>query len=327
MNDFSVLGSCCRARKEMRARHTKACSELKALPRLKTARLIFAAVSAVGLSGCDPSILQPVGPVGAADESILVDSLAIMLAIVLPTIVAIFLFSWWYRASNGRAHYRPDWAYSGQIEMVVWGIPLLVILLLGGVAWIGSHDLDPARPLPSSSKPLDVQVVSLDWKWLFIYPAQKIASVNELVLPVGIPVHFALTSASVMSVFFVPRLGSMIYTMNGMRTQLNLEADQTGTFYGQSSHFNGDGFSDMHFETHVLSAADFANWVRTTSNTRAILDARSYENLAKQSVVPPATFQLARSDLFQSIVTQKLPPGPGPTSGRPTASVSPRSGS
>ncbi|MFZ0557705.1 MAG: ubiquinol oxidase subunit II [Methylovirgula sp.] len=326
MNDFSVLGFCCSTRKERRARHANLSSGSGTLSRSKAGRLPFAAISAIGLSGCNPNVLQPIGPIGFADKSILVDSLAIMLAIVLPTIVAIFAFAWWFRASNARAHYRPDWAYSGQIEMVVWGIPLLVILLLGGVAWIGSHELDPAKPLPSSSKPLDVQVVSLDWKWLFIYPVQKIASVNELVLPVGIPVHFALTSASVMSVFFVPRLGSMIYTMNGMRTQLNLEADQTGVFYGESSHFNGDGFADMHFKTRVLSAADFSNWVRAASKTRAILDDRSYEDLAKQSVVPPAVLQLADSDLFHSIVTQRLPPGPGPTVGRPTPAVSPRSG-
>lgn len=327
MNDLSVLGLCCSTRNEMCGCRDQASFEPKRLWRFKAGRLVLAAVSATGLSGCGPTILKPIGPIGGADESILIDSLCIMLAIVLPTIVAIFAFAWWYRASNARAHYRPDWAYSGQIEMVVWGIPLLVILLLGGVAWIGSHDLDPAKPLPSPTKPLDVQVVSLDWKWLFIYPAQRIASVNALVLPVGTPVHFALTSASVMSVFFVPRLGSMIYTMNGMRTQLNLEADRAGTFYGESAHFNGDGFADMHFKVRVLSAMDFSNWVRTASETRAVLDDRSYEDLAKQSIVPPATFQLADDDLFRSIVTQKLPPGPGPTMGRPTASVSPRSGS
>ncbi|HEY1736868.1 MAG TPA: cytochrome ubiquinol oxidase subunit II, partial [Methylovirgula sp.] len=137
----------------------------------------------------------------------MIDSLAIMLAIIVPTIVATFAFAWWFRASNTRAVYRPDWEYSGEIETVVWGIPLLVIVLLGGVAWIGSHDLDPAKPLASPQKTLEIQGVSLDWKWLFIYPQQGVASVNKLVVPVGTPLHFSLTSASVMNTFFVPNFG------------------------------------------------------------------------------------------------------------------------
>ena len=170
-----------------------------------------------------------------------------MLAIVVPTIAATFAFAWWFRASNTRATYLPDWEYSGRIELIVWAIPLLVIMLLGGVAWIGSHDLDPAKPLASNTPPLEVQVVSLDWKWLFIYPDQHIASVNQLVVPAGTPIHFSLTSASVMNAFFVPQLGSMIYTMNGMTTQLYLQADAPGTFLGLSSHFSGDGFSGHAF--------------------------------------------------------------------------------
>ncbi|HEX3994797.1 MAG TPA: ubiquinol oxidase subunit II, partial [Acetobacteraceae bacterium] len=195
------------------------------------------------LTACDPAVLDPRGAIGIADKTILIDSLAIMLAIVVPTILAILAFAWWFRASNTRATYRPDWEYSGRIELVVWGIPLLVVMLLGGVGWIGSHDLDPAEPLASSAPPLEVQAVSLDWKWLFIYPKQGVASVNQLVVPAGVPIHFSLTSASVMTAFFVPQLGSMIYTMNGMMTQLNLVADAPGTFPGLASHFSGDGFS------------------------------------------------------------------------------------
>ncbi len=180
-----------------------------------------------------------------------------MLAIVAPTIVAIFVFAWWFRASNTKARYLPEWAYSGRIELVVWAIPALVVMLLGGVAWIGSHDLDPAKPIASSQPPLEVQVVSLDWKWLFLYPDQKIATVNTLTVPVGVPVHFSLTSASVMNAFFIPQLGSMIYTMNGMTTRLHLRADAAGVFHGLSSHFSGDGFSDMNFEVHAIPAKDF----------------------------------------------------------------------
>jgi cytochrome o ubiquinol oxidase subunit II len=268
---------------------------------------------APGLNGGNMNILDPQGPIGAADKSILIDSLAIMLAIVAPTILAIFGFAWWYRASNARARYLPDWEYSGRIELVVWGIPSLVIMLLGGVAWIGSHQLDPARRIASSQPALDIQVVSLDWKWLFLYPGQNIATVNTLTVPVGVPIHFSLTSASVMNAFFIPQLGSMIYVMNGMTDQLNLQADTIGVFHGLSSHFSGDGFSDMHFDVHVVSPTDFFNWAATASKSNATLDAQRYAELAKQSTkVTSATFRLGQPDLFQSIATQKIPPALGP---------------
>ena len=170
--------------------------------------------AALLLSGCDWAVLDPKGPIADANKTILVDSVAIMLAIVIPTIVAILVAAWWFRASNARASYLPDFEYSGALELIVWAIPLLTIMLLGGVAWIGSHDLDPAKPLVSTEEPLNVQVVSLDWKWLFIYPDQHVASVNRLVIPAGTPIHFTLTLGSVMTAFFVPQLGSMIYTMN-----------------------------------------------------------------------------------------------------------------
>jgi cytochrome o ubiquinol oxidase subunit II len=272
------------------------------------------------LSACTIGILGPQGPIGAAEKSILIDSIAIMLAIVVPTIVAIFGFAWWFRASNARALHLPNWAYSGRIELVVWAIPALVVMLLGGVAWIGSHELDPAKPIASSQPPLEIQVVSLDWKWLFLYPDQKIATVNTLTLPVGVPVHFSLTSASVMNAFFIPQLGSMIYTMNGMTTRLNLQADNAGVFHGLSSHFSGDGFADMNFEVHALAAKDFTDWVEATSKSSATLDARSYAELAKQSIkVAPADYRLADPDLFQSITTQKTAAGPGPLDEQATA--------
>ncbi len=277
------------------------------------------------LTACQPAVLDPQGPVGLAEKTILIDSLAIMLAIVIPTIMATFGFAWWFRASNTRATYLPDWEFSGRIELIVWAIPLLVITLLGGVAWIGSHQLDPARPLASQTPPLELQGVSLDWKWLFIYPGQGIASVNELVVPVGVPLQFSLTSASVMNAFFIPQLGSMIYTMNGMTTRLNLRADAPGTFRGLSSHYSGDGFSDMHFKVTALPPEQFADWIAATRTAGAILDGESYNALAKQSMKTiPFTYRAVEPHLFHQIVTQKLPPGPGPQIGRPNPSVSPR---
>lgn len=281
------------------------------MTRSTAARVVLAA--AMALPGCTPAVLDPQGPVGQAQRMILIDSLVIMLAIVIPTIVATLGFAWWFRASNTRARRLPDWSYSGQIELVTWSIPLLTIILLGGVAWIGSHALDPARPLVSDKPAIDVQVVSLDWKWLFIYPGQQVATVNRLVIPAGVPVRFSLTSASVMNAFFVPQLGSMIYTMNGMATQLNLMADTPGTYRGLSAHYSGDGFSDMHFEVRSMAADEFAAWVDATRNDGPALDSGRYNDLAKQSLNDsPSTFRNVAPDLFQQIVQQRLAPGPGP---------------
>jgi len=282
--------------------------------------------ASIALAGCSPAVLDPQGPVGAAEKTILVDSMVIMLAIVAPTLVAILTFAWWFRASNPRARYLPDWNYSGRIELVVWSIPLLTILLLGGVIWIGSYQLDPAARLTSKVEPLEVQVVSLDWKWLFIYPGLGIAAVNTLVVPVGTPLHFTLTSASVMNAFFVPHLGSMIYTMNGMATQLNLQADREGVYAGLSSHFSGDGFAGMHFELRAVAPSAFDGWVEGVRRAGPVLDEGAYATLARPSAdVPPATFHSAVPGLFHAIVTQALAPAPGPPTGDPEQRVSPRS--
>jgi cytochrome o ubiquinol oxidase subunit 2 len=261
------------------------------------------------------NILDPQGPIGAADKTILIDSLAIMLAIVVPTIVAVFAFAFWFRASNAKARYLPHWAYSGRIELVVWSIPTLTIILLGGVAWIGAHQLDPAKPVEGSAKALKIQAVSLDWKWLFIYPDQEVATVNTLTVPAGVPLRFELTSSSVMNVFFIPQLGSMIYTMNGMATQLNLRADRPGTFGGLSAHFSGDGFSDMHFDVHVVPPEQFSKWTQDASRAGKSLDEASYSEIAKPSTSQPAIYRLADPQLFHAIVTQKLPPSPGAQAG------------
>jgi len=259
------------------------------------------------------NILDPQGPIAAADRTILIDSIAIMLAIVLPTIAAVFAFAFYFRKTNKRAFYWPDWEYSGRLELVVWSIPALTIILLGGVAWIGSHQLDPARPVPGTGQGVTIQVVSLDWKWLFIYPDQRIATVNSLTVPVGSPLHFQLTSASVMNVFFIPQLGSMIYTMNGMVTRLELRADEVGSLQGLSAHFSGDGFPDMLFDVHVVSQTDFASFATGALRSDRMLDADSYKKeLLPQSVPKKIAYRLTDPELFSAIATQKIPPGPGP---------------
>jgi len=278
----------------------------------------------LALSGCSTAILNPAGPIGSADRTILLDSMAIMLAIVIPTILCGWAFAWWFRASNIRAKRLPNFAYSGSIELVVWSIPLLTILLLGGVIWVGSHELDPAEPIASPNKAVEVQVVSLDWKWLFIYPDEGVASVNRLVIPAGTPVHFTLTSASVMNSFFIPRLGSMIYTMNGMADQLNLKADKPGIYAGLSSHYSGDGFAGMHFAVDAVRPADFTAWTARVKSVGPALDTVSYTALEKQSLdVAPFTYASAAPGLFHTIVTQSIAPGPGPRGG-PEPDVHPK---
>jgi len=267
----------------------------------------------ISLAGCHTAVLSPVGPVGEANRIVLLDSLAIMLAIVVPTIVAIFAFAYWFRASNTRARYLPDWAYSGRLELIVWSIPALVVFFLGGIAWISAHLLDPAAPLKSKAEPLQIEVVSLDWKWLFIYPQQSIASVNRMVVPVGAPLDLKITSASVFNVFFVPRLGTMIYAMYGMTTRLNLQADRPGIYPGLSAHFSGDGFPGMAFDVDAVSPEQFAQWAAATRVAGRVLDEAAYRKLLKQSQdVSPYSYRSVQPGLFDDIVEQRLPPGEGP---------------
>jgi cytochrome o ubiquinol oxidase subunit II len=244
-------------------------------------RAISMTSAAMLLASCNEGVLDPHGPVGKAEKIILYDATAIMLAVVVPVIVLTLLFAWWFRAKNKRAQYRPDWEYSGRIEMIIWSIPALIILFLGGIAWIGSHDLDPPAPLADSTAPLDIEVISLDWRWLFIYPHEGIASLNRLVVPAGVPLRFRLTSTTVMNSFFVPQLGTQIYAMPNMVTRLNLEADQPGTFEGLSAQFSGDGFSDMRFDLVATEAEAFKAWVDTTKTQGGDLDARTFEELER----------------------------------------------
>ena len=253
-------------------------------------------------------VLDPQGPVGAAERLILVNATVVMLAVIIPVIVLTLGFAWWFRAGNTRARYLPDWEYSGPVELVVWSIPALVVVFLGGMAWISSHDLDPPRPLASATaKPIEIQVVSLDWKWLFIYPEQGVASVNRLTVPAGTPLHFSITSSGVMNSFFIPQLGSQIYAMAGMTTRLVLQADKPGTYIGRSVQFSGDGFSDMRFDVVSLEPSAFDDWVRQTRTAGGTLDATGYARLVRpSSAVPPATFGAVMPKLFEAAIHQTV---------------------
>jgi len=269
--------------------------------------LAVALIGVATLGGCTEGVLDPRGPIAAADRQILLNSLGIMLAIVVPVILATLGVAFWFRASNERARYRPNFAYSGRLEMLVWSIPAMTVFLVGGVAWVGSHEVSPRKPIVSTVKPLRVQVASLDWKWLFIYPDQGVASVNRLTVPVGTPVSLELTSSGVMNSFFVPQLGSQIYTMAGMITRLHLQADHSGTYRGFSAQFSGEGFSDMHFDADAVPDERFAQWLDAVRSAGPSLDATTYADLAKPSTaVAPFTYRAVAPGLFDSLLVSEV---------------------
>jgi cytochrome o ubiquinol oxidase subunit II len=259
------------------------------------------------LASCREGVLDPHGPVGQSERVILGDATGIMLAVVIPVIVLTLAFAWWFRAGNKRATYRPEWEYGGRIELIIWAIPALVILFLGGIAWIGSHDLDPPKPLESATAPLEVEVVSMDWRWLFIYPREHVATVNYLVVPTGVPIHFRLTSTSVMNSFFIPQLGSQIYTMAGMTTQLNLQADKPGSYSGLSAQFSGPGFSDMRFTLRAESGEGFSAWVAQTRAHGGVLDGVSFAELVRPTRASgELTYGSVRGDPFETVASGHL---------------------
>ncbi len=257
------------------------------------------------------AILDPKGPVAADEKHLILTAFALMLIVVIPVIVMTFVFAWKYRASNLTAAYTPKWDHSHLVEGVVWFVPAVIVVILGLLVWRSTHDLTPEKPLVSTVKPLTVEVVAMNWKWLFIYPEQGVATVNQLVIPVGTPVKFRITSDSVMNSFFIPRLGGQIYAMAGMQTELNLQADTPGTYRGLDTQFSGAGFSGMHFEARATAPQEFQRWVKETKNGRLVLD----ETRLKQLEVPsenvvPAYFSRVEPQLFESIL-QKYAPDAG----------------
>ena len=289
------------------ALHRPSFSEPKGLRRSGLPRLLVACAAVLVCSCEQQGILDPQGPIASAQLLLLLNSTAIMLVVVIPVILATLGFAWWYRSSNARASRSTDEGYEGRTEFVLWSIPTLIVILLGGVIWISSHQLDPRAPIPAKGNPLRVEVVALDWKWLFIYPDQGIAAVNQLVIPAATPVTFRLTSATVMNSFFVPQLGSQIYTMGGMTTHLYLLADNPGEYPGLSAMFSGDGFADMRFIAKAVPAGDFDSWVAQVRGSGSALDLPGYAALAKPSLaVPPTTYRAVEPGLFERIIEQTV---------------------
>jgi cytochrome o ubiquinol oxidase subunit II len=295
--------------------------------RLGLLRFPLAGVAMLLASCQRAGILDPRGPVASAERLLLFNSTAIMLVVVVPVIVMALGFAWWYRSSNPHATRSEELAYEGRVDFVVWSIPALVVMLLGGIAWVGSQRLDPRTPLVATMKPLQVDVVSLDWKWLFIYPNQGIAAVNQLVIPVGTPINFRLTSATVMNSFLVQQLGSQIYTMPGMTTHLNLLADWPGEYPGISANFSGNGFAWMHFIVKAVPDADFDGWVARVRGSGPTLDIPGYVQLAKPSqAVPPMSYRSVDPNLFERIVDQTALNAEQGDNGSPSAPPAPQSG-
>lgn len=266
------------------------------------------------LSGCDLLVLNPAGDIAARQGDLIIVATLLMLIVIIPVIALTFWFAWRYRASNKAATYTPDWDHSTQLELVIWGVPLLIIIALGAVTWISTHLLDPYRPLdriaagrpvPVDVKPLEIQVVALDWKWLFVYPEQGIASVNEVAVPVDRPVHFRITASSVMNTFYVPALAGMIYGMPGMESNLNAVINGPGEYEGFSANYSGAGFSHMRFKFHGLSDADFGRWVEGVRTSDDALTRAAYLELEKPSARNPVKhFASVDNKLYEAILNR-----------------------
>jgi cytochrome o ubiquinol oxidase subunit II len=274
-------------------------------------RLLLLAPTAL-FAGCDMVLLHPAGAVAAEQGHLIVVSTVLMLLVIIPVIALTVLFAWRYRKSNTRATYAPDWDHSTQLELVIWAAPLLIIIALGALTWISTHTLDPYRPLrrldatrpvAAQTKPLTVEVVALDWKWLFIYPEQGIAVVNDLAAPVDVPVTFKITASSVMNSFFIPALAGQIYAMPGMQTELHAVINRAGDYDGFSANYSGAGFSDMRFKFHGMSSRDFERWVQAVKESGQTLDHARYGELEKPSEREPVRrFASVDSGLFDDIV-------------------------
>lgn len=266
-------------------------------------RLLPASALCLLLAGCNLIVFNPKGHVAEQERDLIILATGLMLLVVIPVIVMTFLFAYRYRATNKKAIYKPSWASSHKIEAVVWGFPLVIVLILGIVTWKTTHLLDPYRPLDSDVAPLNVQVIATDWKWLFIYPDLGIASVNELAIPVHTPISFTVTSDAAMTSFFIPALGGQIYAMAGMQTKLHLIANETGQFRGIAANYNGPGFSDMHFSTLSSTPQQFEQWVENVRAAPANLDRAAYDALAKPTMRHPVThYSSVDAALFQNIV-------------------------
>jgi cytochrome o ubiquinol oxidase subunit 2 len=246
-------------------------------------------------------LLSPQGPIALAERGLMVTATLFMLIVIVPVFGLLFFFAWRYRAGNKKSRYAPDWEYGRMEELVWWAIPLEIVLILGALTWTSTQQLDPRKPLPGA-EPLVVQVVALEWKWLFIYPKERLASVNYLALPVGRPVRFEVTADAPMNSFWIPQLGGQIYAMTGMVTLLHLQANNAGIYKGLSANYSGEGFARMRFTAEAMSEGAFAEWIRQTKDSPAFLDNESYRALSAPSLSEPLYYGSVNPTLYDTIV-------------------------
>lgn len=269
------------------------------------------------LGGCGMVLFEPKGQVGHWEMYLILTSLSLMLIVVVPAIVLALLYSHRYRPSNPKAEYKPEWHSSREVEELVWGVPFVITIALAAVAWVSTYGLNPAKPIQSSVPGITINVVALNWKWLFIYPDENIAVVNQVAFPVDAPVTFNITSDSVMNSFFIPQLGSQIYAMAGMRSRLNLIANEVGSYDGLSANFSGDGFSGMTFKALAISQADFSQWLAKVRRSPAHLTRDTYAALAKASSYHPVQYYSSVEPHFFDSILGKYKSGPMPMQSRP----------
>jgi len=253
------------------------------------------------------AVLNPAGIIARQQRDLLVVTTLLMLLIVVPVFGLTFFIAWKYRATNKKADYQPEWDHNRKLETIWWGFPCAIIAVLAVIAWTSSHQLDPFKPLDSPVEPLKVQVVALQWKWLFIYPEQQIASVNHLEIPAGRPINFEITADAPMNSFWIPRLGGQVYAMAGMSTKLHLMADKPGSFYGSSANLSGEGFSDMNFMTKASTNANFDMWVRTTKTSSNDLDWSTYLKLAEPGKASEqSVFATYERNLYDKVIAKYM---------------------
>ena len=277
---------------------------------VKRLRLLVAA-AALPLAGCNPfhhGFLAAAGPVADHQRHLFVIVCVVMLFVIGPVLLLAPLFAWHYRLANSKSAYRPQWSFNWSLEGLIWIPPSLIVIGLAFVLWRDTHALDPYKPLPSTIPPTEVQAVALDWKWLFIYPEQQIATVDELVFPADRPMHLQLTSGTVMQSLLFPRLAGQIYAMAGMTTQLNIAANEPGTYKGENTQFNGAGFQRQHFPVLALSSAEYDRWLAGVKAQPATLDTKEYARLAGRFTLDkPETYGSVAPGLFQSVLDQDKP--------------------
>ena len=280
----------------------------------KSLRNLLLPAAALPLAGCNTLLLNAPGDVAAQQGDLIVVSTLLMLLIIVPVIALTLFFAWRYRASNKEATYTPDWDHSTQLELAIWAAPLLIIIALGAITWVSTHTLDPyrpveriaaGRPIAEGTKPLVIEVVALDWKWLFLYPEQDVAMVNEVAIPLDRPVQFKITGSTVMNSFYIPALAGQIYAMPGMETQLHAVIDQAGVYEGFSANYSGAGFSGMRFKLHGLSEAGFGQWIAEAKRSDTPLSRETYLQLEKPSQRDvPRAFASVAPGLYRAILNR-----------------------